>query len=96
MSAQVADRIDFKAVDPSSGLVPALIWGKLKQSAGHGPVVIVLNGTVCAVSEIFRQEGAPSFAGFANDALFRPGANDLALYELIEGKQPQLRPIAIG
>ena len=37
----------------------------------------------------------PSFAGLVNDALFRPGDNDLALYEVVGDTTPQLRPIRL-
>jgi hypothetical protein len=95
MSARLPSELDFDAVDPASGLVPALVTGRLEQSAGRGPVVIAVNGTVAAVSEIYPELGTPSFAGFVNDKLFKAGKNDLKLYEVVGDTDPQLRPIRI-
>ena len=70
------------------------MWGTLSRST-DSPVVIAVNGTVAAVSEVWPNEGEPTFEGMVNDQLFRTGANDLALYEVVEGASPQLRPIAL-
>jgi hypothetical protein len=94
MSAHLADELDFDDVDPSSGLVPSLVRGTVQRSPGRGPVLIAVNGTVAAVSQIYPQDGTPSFAGFANDKLFHPGANDVRLYEIAGGAAaPELLPI---
>jgi hypothetical protein len=95
MSARLSSEIDFDAVDPASGVVPALVTGRLQQSAGRGPVVIAVNGTVAAVSEVYPEVGKPSFAGFVNDKLFKAGSNDLELYEVVGDTAPQLRPIPV-
>ena len=95
MRARLEPDLDFDAVDPASGVVPALVTGTLEQSSGGGPVVIAINGTVAAVSEIYPEEGRPSFAGMVNDKLFKPGANRVALYEVVGDSDPELRPIAI-
>ena len=94
LTAQLPDALDFDAVDPSAGIVPALVWGTLSRST-DSPVVIAVNGTVAAVSEVWPNEGEPTFEGMVNDRLFRTGANDLALYEVVEGTSPRLRPITI-
>ena len=95
MTARLSDDLDFGAVDPASGSVPSLVTGTLQRSAGRGQVVIAVNGTVGAVSEIYPEVKKPSFAGLVNDALFRPGDNDLALYEVVGDTAPQLRPIRL-
>ena len=95
MTARLSDDLDFDAVDPASGSVPSLVTGTLQRSAGRGPVVIAVNGTVGAVSEIYPELKKPSFAGLVNDALFRSGDNDLALYEVVGDTTPQLRPIRL-
>ncbi|MBK5306168.1 MAG: sulfatase-like hydrolase/transferase [Frankiaceae bacterium] len=95
MTASVSDELDFDAVDPASGSVPSLVTGTLQRSAGRGPVVIAVNGLVGAVSEIYPEAGKPSFAGLVNDALFRAGDNDLALYEIVGDTTPRLRPIRL-
>jgi hypothetical protein len=92
MTARPAPEIDLERVDPSSGSVPALISGTLTRSSGRGPVLIVVNGTVAAVSEIWPEQGEPSFGGMVNAALFKHGKNELQLYEL-DGAQ--LRPIEL-
>ena len=95
MTAQLAADLDLDAVAPSTGSVPALLTGTVQRSTGRGPLVIAVNGTVAAVSEIYPELGKPSFAGFVNDALFTTGANDLALYEVVDGTEPVLRPVRI-
>ena len=95
MTAEVDKAVDFDAVDPSTGSVPALVWGTLTNSTSR-PVVIVVNGTVAAVSQTWRHVGEPTFEGMVNDELFRTGANDLALYEVVGGTDPHLRPIALA
>jgi hypothetical protein len=95
MSAKFDPAIDFDRVDPGSGSVPALISGTLTQSSANESVAIVVNGTVAIVSEVWPEQGKPTFAGMAQEALFRAGKNDVALYEVVGGASPQLRPIAV-
>jgi len=47
------------------------------------------------VSEIYPEADKPSFAGFVNDRLFKAGANNLTLYEVVGDIRPELRPITI-
>jgi hypothetical protein len=95
MTATLSSELSFDAVDPASGLVPALVTGRLQQSGGRGPMVIALNGTVAAVSEVYPEVGKPSFAGYVNDKLFKAGKNNLKLYEVVGDTEPQLREIRI-
>jgi hypothetical protein len=95
MTARLAKNVNFRDVDPASGSVPALVHGTLSRSATQGSVLIAVNGTVAAVSQIWSDKGKPSFAGLVNDELFQPGANDLALYEVVGDTAPELRPITI-
>lgn len=95
MRARLADELDVDSVDPASGEVPALVRGTLRRSAGRGPVLIAVNGTAAAISEIYPQDGKPAFAGFVNDKLFTGGKNDVALYEIVGDADPQLRPIKV-
>ena len=95
MTARLSNGLDFDAVDPSSGSVPSLVTGTVQHSSGSGQLVIAVNGTVAAVSEIYPEAHKPSFAGFVNDALFTAGKNDLALYEVVGDADPELRPVAI-
>ena len=94
LTVQLADAVDFDSVDPSAGIVPALVWGTVSRST-DSQLVIAVNGTVAAVSEVWRNDGEPTFQGMVNDQLFRSGANDIQLYEVVEGASPQLRPVAI-
>jgi hypothetical protein len=95
MTARLAADVEFDAVDPASGVVPALVTGTLQQSADRGPVLIAVNGTVAAVSEIYPEAGKPSFAGFVNDKLFKAGDNRLELFEVVGDSDLELRPIRI-
>lgn len=94
MTVALAPEVDFRKVDAASGSVPALVWGSVNKSAGRGPVLIAVNGTVAVVSEVFPYRGEPTITGVVNEELFTTGANDLKLYEVVEGANPQLRPIA--
>ena len=94
MTVALAKEVDFRAVDESSGSVPALVWGAVSKSDGRGPVLIAVNGTVAVVSEVFPHRGQPTIEGVVNEELFKSGANYLKLYEVVEGASPQLRPIA--
>lgn len=95
MTARLAPEIDFSDVDPASGSVPALVSGTLTSARG-GSLVIVVNGTVAAVSEIWPEQGEPSFAGMVNDDLFKRGRNDLALYEVVGENTPELRALKVA
>lgn len=94
MTAVLPEDLALDRVDPASGEVPALITGELRNTQWRSSVAIVLNGYVVAVSPIYRAAGTPSFAAMAPDA-FRPGRNELALFEVIDGKQPVLRPMTL-
>jgi hypothetical protein len=95
MTARLAESVNFRDVDPAAGSVPALVHGTLSRSATHGSVLIAVNGTAAAVSQIWPDQGEPTFGGLVNDELFQPGANDLALYEVVGDTAPELRPITI-
>ena len=69
--------------------------GRLRDSAGRGQVVIAVNGTVAAVSEIYPHDGKAWFAGIVNDALFTAGRQKLRLYEVIGDADPELRRIPV-
>ncbi len=95
LTARLSTDLDFDAVDPSSGSVPSLVTGTVQRSSGSGQLVIAVNGTVAAVSEIYPEAKKPSFAGFVNDTLFTAGKNDLELYEVVGDTNPELRPVAL-
>jgi hypothetical protein len=95
MTASLADGLAVDRVDPASGEVPALLTGTLENAPRRGSVAIVLNGYVVAVSPVYRAARTPSFAALVPDGAFRSGGNDLELFEVVDGKQPVLRPITL-
>lgn len=94
MTAELPEELAVDRVDPTSGEIPALITGTLRDTQWRSSVAVVLNGYIVAVSPIYRAAGTPSFAAMAPDA-FGPGRNELALFEVVDGKQPVLRPIPL-
>ena len=95
MTASLADGLAVDRVDPASGEVPALLTGTLENAPRRGSVAIVLNGYVVAVSPVYRAGRTPSFAALVPDGAFQSGGNDLELFEVVDGKQPVLRPITL-
>ena len=95
MTARLSDELDFDAVDPASGSVPSLVTGTLQRSAGRGPVVDRRQRhRGRRVGDLSRGQEAV-VRRLVNDALFRAGDNDLALYEIVGGTSPRLRPISL-
>lgn len=95
MTARLATGIDLDAVDPTRGSVPALVTGTLARSSGRGQVVLAVNGTVAAVSQVWRQQGKVMFSGMVNDEFFQRGRNALALYEVVTGDRIRLHPVPV-
>ena len=95
MTASLSEDLDVDTIDPASGEVPALLTGTLENARRRSSVAVVLNGYVVALSPIFRAERTPSFAAIVPDGAFQRGGNELALYELVPGKQPVLRRITL-
>jgi hypothetical protein len=95
MTASLSDGLAVDRVDPASGEVPALLTGTLEDARRRSSVAVVLNGYVVAVSPIFRAARTPSFAAIVPDGAFQRGRNELTLFEVVDGKQPVLRPITL-
>jgi hypothetical protein len=96
LQATISKPTDLRAIDPASGMVPALVTGKLVGSAtGRAPAIAVaVNGTIGGVSEVFRNREVPSFAAMVPDFLFRQGGNRIELFEVDPaGPAPRLRPL---
>jgi Sulfatase len=75
----------LKAVDPTTGIVPALVTGALTGPLPDAPVplAVAVNGVVGAVGLTFSQDRTPqTFAMVVPDRLFRPGANRVRLYRV--------------
>lgn len=88
-TATVTDAAAFDNVDPASGLVPALVCGTAPRAVPDGtPVAIALNGRIATVVRLVRPDGAGRrFCGLiSEDAMFRPGANRLELFEVTSAK----------
>ncbi|RIV41342.1 sulfatase-like hydrolase/transferase [Micromonospora radicis] len=82
-TARVGGQDGFRAVDPDSGDLPAMIWGTLPDQVPDGTALAVaVNGTVATVVPVVAPDpGGRRFAALiADDRLFHPGANRLDLY----------------
>jgi hypothetical protein len=81
----------FVAVDPGSGRVPANVIGWL--DGGHFPgrdLAVAVNGRIAAVGQSFKPMGtkvAPEFSLLVPESAFRPGFNDVRLYEVVGGRR---------
>jgi hypothetical protein len=95
MTAVLADGIELDRVDPGDAEVPSLITGALQNTRWRSAVAIVVGGYIQAVSPIYRAAGTPTFAAMVPDGYFSGGGNDVQLFEVVDGKQPVLRPITI-
>ena len=71
-------------VDPATGTLPAAVFGDLDRPVGAEPgwLVASVNGTIAGVVGAMPADGRWRFAGVLDDATFRPGRNDVALYEV--------------
>jgi hypothetical protein len=81
--ASVPGLAEFARVDPTTGLVPALVSGTVPAVVPAGtPLALALNGVVVAVVPVLPAEGArPRFAAMLGDgSRFRPGPNTLELF----------------
>jgi hypothetical protein len=71
------DLAPYDDVDLESGVVPALVTGRLSEAAGGSVVALALNGRIGAVSAIF---GDGEFVGLLPDTWLRDGGNEVELY----------------
>lgn len=86
-AAKIDNLDDFAAVDPASGVLPALVYGDLPDEIADGtPIAVAVNGTVGAVTRVgFTDERGRRFAALVTDeSLFRPGTNRLELYAVTD------------
>jgi Sulfatase len=84
LNAVFDDANALQTVDPASGKVPALIRGAVDGVAAGDPLAIAVNGVVGATAPAYADGGAVKFAAMVDGALFRAGANDVAIYRLRE------------
>ncbi|MFC4018791.1 sulfatase-like hydrolase/transferase [Micromonospora sp. GCM10011542] len=84
-SARVADLAAFRATDPDTGTLPALVWGDVPARIPDGTLLAVaVNGRIGAVVPVVPADpGGRRFAALlTDDRLFRVGANHLDLYQI--------------
>jgi hypothetical protein len=83
-------------VDPKSGTIPAMIYGKATGVPAGTPVAIAVNGTISAVPITFAgvKSSEIRYAGMVFDERFKTGRNTLQLF-VVEGtpSNPVLRPL---
>ncbi len=83
LSATIANRDQFAAVDPVKGRIPAVVHGTVAPGIpADRHLAIAVNGIVGAVVPVLAADGdAPRFAGVIQDeTLFRPGANRVEVF----------------
>ncbi|RLP87237.1 sulfatase [Micromonospora sp. CV4] len=84
-SARVADLAAFRAMDPDTGTLPALVWGDVPDRIPDGTLLAVaVNGRVGAVVPVVPADpGGRRFAALlTDDQLFRAGVNQLDVYQV--------------
>ena len=83
-------------VEPKSGIIPAMIYGRATGVPAGTPVAIAVNGTISAVPMAFSgvKGSMTRFAGMVFDERFKAGRNTLRLF-VVEGtpNNPVLRPL---
>jgi hypothetical protein len=83
-------------VEPKSGTVPAMIYGRTSGVTAGTPIAIAVNGTIGAVPIAFANINGNEvrLAGLVSDERFRDGSNTLQLF-VVEGTGSQvvLRPL---
>jgi hypothetical protein len=83
-------------VDPKSGTIPAMIYGKVTGVPADTPIAVAVNGTISAVPIAFAgvKGSEIRFAGLVFDERFKAGSNKLQLF-VVEGTpdNPVLRPL---
>ncbi|SBT41564.1 sulfatase-like hydrolase/transferase [Micromonospora narathiwatensis] len=96
-TATVANLAAFRAVDPATGELPALVWGTVPASVPNGTkLAVAVNGTVGAVVPVVPPDkGGRRFAAFLpDDRLFAAGANRLDIYRV--GADGSLRSLRLS
>ncbi|PWR05244.1 sulfatase, partial [Micromonospora acroterricola] len=84
-SARVADLAAFRAMDPDTGSLPALVWGDVPDAIPDGTLLAVaVNGRIGAVVPVVPADpGGRRFAALlSDDRLFHAGTNQLDVYQV--------------
>lgn len=75
-------------LDPRTGVVPALVGGRVRGPGAAGrELVIALNGVVAASTRTRESEGGVRFGAMVAERLLRPGRNRLTVYEVGPGRR---------
>lgn len=96
-SARVADLAAFKAMDPDTGTLPALVWGDVPDRIADGTLLAVaVNGRIGAVVPVVPADpGGRRFAALlTDDKLFHAGTNQLDVLQV--GSDGTLRRLALS
>ena len=85
IEAELDDRALLADVRPGSGVVPALVRGRISGPLPPGSsVAIALNGSIRAVAPTYSDSGALRFGAMLPATAFRRGANRVALFQVGE------------
>jgi hypothetical protein len=86
-------------VDPKSGTIPAMIYGKATGVPAGTPIAVAVNGTIGTVPITFAgvKGSEIRFAGMVFDERFKTGSNKLQLF-VVEGtpSNPVLHPLSFA
>jgi hypothetical protein len=86
--AGTLDRLDASLLDPAAyedltltDARPALVRGRVPVEA-EAPIAVVVNGVVAATSRAYLEGSDVSFGVMVDEALLRPGRNEIAVYAI--------------
>ena len=92
-SADLAQADELRAVDPSSGYVPARLTGVISGAGTAGRhLAVAVGGTIAAVAESYELAGAERFSVLVPESALTQGANQVELFWVRPG--PVLEPLA--
>jgi hypothetical protein len=97
-AAVIHQAAELRNVDADSGFVPGEITGSIPNGTPGGgrPIALALDGRVAATGRTFSLEGSQdeNFEVIVPERLFRDGAMDARVYEIVErGGRVVLRPL---
>jgi len=92
-----ADAVDragaYRAVDPSSGVVPVLVTGRLDHREPAGlPLAVAVDGRIRAVMRSYRAGGQTRFSAIVPEASLPAGSHTLDVLAVQRGDE--MRPLA--
>jgi hypothetical protein len=76
---------------PRTGIVPALIGGRIRGPRAEGrELVLALDGVIAASTRTHAAAGGTRFDALVAERLLQPGRNRLTVYEVGPGRRPSL------